>query len=290
MKIALDPYMHRHLSLPEIARIAVELDYRYLELSPRDDFLPLFRQPAATPETIAALNRALRETGTEVASTMLVYRWSSPNPEERAQAIDFWKRAAEIAISAGCRTINTEFSGDPDRPAESESAFLRSIEELIPFLERNALSVDIEPHPGDFVEDNRAAVDLVRRAGSAHVRYLFCAPHSFHMGGDLAEMIAYAAPVLTHVHVADSLNFRAGLRYIVNPPGTSVRVHQHLSIGQGDVNWDVFFATLAAIGFDGILTSCVFAWEDRAMEESLFMRGRIQQYLDRYFRLSGTSN
>src|SRR5450432_2536044 len=290
MKIALDPYMHRYLSLPEIARIAVELDYRYLELSPRDDFLPLFRQPAATPETIAALNRALRETGTEVASTMLVYRWSSPNPEERTQAIHFWKRAAEIAISAGCGTINTEFSGDPDRPAESESAFLRSIEELIPFLERNALSVDIEPHPGDFVEDNRAAVDLVRRAGSAHVRYLFCAPHSFHMGGDLAEMIAYAAPVLTHVHVADSLNFRAGLRYIVNPPGTSVRVHQHLSIGQGDVNWDVFFASLAAIGFDGILTSCVFAWEDRAMEESRFMRGRIQQYLDRYFRLSGTSN
>jgi myo-inositol catabolism protein IolH len=158
---------------------------------------------------------------------------------------------------------------------------------LIPFLERNALFVDIEPHPGDFVEDNNAAVDLVRRADSPHIRYLFCAPHSFHMGSDLAEMIGYAAPVLAHVHVADSLNFRAGLRYIVNPPDSSVRVHQHLSIGQGDVDWDVFFATLAAIGFDGILTSCVFAWEDRAIEESLFMRGRIQYYLDRYFRLSG---
>jgi myo-inositol catabolism protein IolH len=190
MKIALDPYMHRHLGFPEITRIAVDLDYQYLELSPRDDFLPLFREPAATPETIATLTRALRETGTEVASTMAVYRWSSPNPEERAQALCFWKRAAEITVSTGCRTINTEFSGDPSRPAESEAAFLRSLEELIPFLERNALFVDIEPHPGDFVEENDAAVDLVRRAGSPHIRYLFCAPHSFHMGRDLAEMSA----------------------------------------------------------------------------------------------------
>jgi myo-inositol catabolism protein IolH len=284
MKIALDPYMHRSLGLPEIARLAAELDYRYLELSPRDDFLPLFREPMATRESIASLGQALREVGTEVASTMVVYRWASTNPEERAQALDFFRRAAESALRVGCQTINTEFSGDPDRPAESEPAFLRSLEALIPFLEKEGILVDIEPHPGDFVEDNHTAVDLIRRVNSAHIRYLFCAPHSFHMGTDLAEMMRYSAPVLTHVHVADSLNFRAGLRYIVNPPGTSVRVHQHLAIGEGEVDWDIFFGTLAALGFDGILTSCVFAWEDRAMESSRLMRRRLQEYLDRYFR------
>ncbi len=289
MKVALDPYMHRRLGLPEIAKLAAQLDYRYLELSPRDDFLPLFREPVATPETIASFKQSMREMGTEVVSTMVVYRWASPNPEERAQALDFFLRAAESALRIGCQTINTEFSGDPDRPAESETAFLRSLEELIPFLEKEGMFVDIEPHPGDFVEDNRTAVNLIQRAGSSHIRYLFCAPHSFHMGKDLAEMIGYSAPVLAHVHVAASLNFRAGLRYIVNPPGTSVRVHQHLAIGEGEVDWDVFFGTLAAIGFDGILTSCVFAWEDRAMESSRLMRQRLQGYLERYFQFSPRS-
>ena len=240
MKIALDPYMFRRLSLPEIARLAAECGYPYLELSPRDDFLPLFRAPTATPETIAAFEEALRDTGTELVSVMVVYRWSSTSLEERAQAVHFWKKAAGVVLRSGCTRINTEFSGDPDHPAESKAAFLASFEELAPFFESAGLVVDIEPHPGDFVEDNRTAVDLVRQLNSTNLRYLFCAPHCFYLGTDVAEMIRYAAPVLTHVHVADSLNHRAGLRYIVNPPGTSVRVHQHLNIGEGEVDWTYF--------------------------------------------------
>ena len=55
-------------------------------------------------------------------------------------------------------------------------------------------------------------------------------------------------------------------------------MHQHLDIGQGEVDWDVFFRTLAAVEFDGIATACVFAWEDRARESSLFMREQIEKY------------
>ena len=58
----------------------------------------------------------------------------------------------------------------------------------------------------------------------------------------------------------------SGLRYICNPPGAKVTIHQHLDIGQGEVNWDQFFSALAEVGFDGIATSCVFAWEERAAE------------------------
>ena len=58
----------------------------------------------------------------------------------------------------------------------------------------------------------------------------------------------------------------SGLRYICNPPGAQVTIHQHMDIGQGEVNWDEFFGGLAAVGFDGIVTSCVFTWEERADE------------------------
>ncbi len=83
-----------------------------------------------------------------------------------------------------------------------------------------------------------------------------------------------AGPLLTHLHLADSFDQRAssGLRYIINPPGSPARIHQHLDVGQGEVDWEVFFSTLAELKFDGIATVCVFAWEDRA-EESL--RGNL---------------
>ena len=49
-----------------------------------------------------------------------------------------------------------------------------------------------------------------------------------------------AGDLLTMVHVADAYDHTAssGLRYIVNPPGSQVTVHQHLDIGQGEVDFD----------------------------------------------------
>jgi myo-inositol catabolism protein IolH len=90
----------------------------------------------------------------------------------------------------------------------------------------------------------------------------------------------YAGPLLTHVHVADSFDHRAssGLRYIVNPPGSPARVHQHLDIGQGEVDWDIFFGALRSLCFDGVMTACVFAWEERARDSSTWMRQEIERY------------
>ncbi len=94
-------------------------------------------------------------------------------------------------------------------------------------------------------------------------------------------MIEHAGPILAQVHIADVLNHRAssGNRYIVNPPGSAARVHQHLDIGQGEVDWEACFGALRRVGFDGILTSCVFAWEERAVESSRFMFERMSHYL-----------
>jgi myo-inositol catabolism protein IolH len=49
------------------------------------------------------------------------------------------------------------------------------------------------------------------------------------------------------------------------------------------VPWDDFFGTLAEIKFDGIMTACVFAWEDRADASSEFMRSEMQRYVDKFW-------
>lgn len=281
MKIALDPYMLRALPFAEVCRIAAEIGYRYIELSPRPDFIPFFTHPRADRARIKEFRKALRETGVELSSVLPLYRWSGPDEDERRAAVRYWKRAIELTVELGCAVMNSEFNGRPDRAAASEAQFWRSMEELLPIFEREGIALNLEAHPDDFIETNDAAVDLVRGIDRDFVRYLYCAPHTFHLGDDAAAMIRYAAPVLAHVHVADVFNHRAssGLRYIVNPPGSTARVHQHLDIGQGEVDWDVFFATLREVGFDGILTSCVFAWEERAVDSARFMLERIQHYL-----------
>lgn len=282
MQIALDPYMLRDRPFAEVCRIAAEIGYDAIELSPRPDFIPFFTHPRADRTRVAEFRSALEETGMRLASILPLYRWSGPDEDERQAAVRYWKRAIQLAVDVGCTTMNSEFNGRPDQPARSEAMFWRSLEELLPIFEREGIRLNLEAHPDDFIEENGAAIDLVRAIDSSQVGYVFCMPHTFHLGDDIGAMIRASQPVLRQVHVADVLNHRAssGLRYIVNPPGSTARVHQHLDIGQGEVDFEAGFAALADIGFDGIVTSCVFAWEERAVESSRFMFEAIRRLLD----------
>ena len=288
MKIAIDPYMFRALPIPQMVRTVAELGYEYLELSPREDFLPFFLHPRADDARVAELKTALRETGVQLSSVLPLYRWSGPDEEERQAAVRYWKRAIQIAVELDCPLMNSEFNGCPEQAARSEAALWRSMEELLPVFEREGIALNLEPHPDDFCEENTAGVELVRAINKPWVNYLYCAPHTFHLSGagpgaDVASMLRYAGDKLAHLHIADSFNHKgsSGLRYILNPPGTQARIHQHLDIGQGEVDWDAFFGTLRETRFDGIATVCVFAWEERARESSAYMLERVTKGLAR---------
>ena len=77
-----------------------------------------------------------------------------------------------------------------------------------------------------------------------------------------------------------------GLRYITNPPGNPVRVHQHLKIGDGDIDWDEFFSGLARLGFydrdDTVMVSSVFAEDETAHEVSRYQLKTMVEYVDKY--------
>jgi myo-inositol catabolism protein IolH len=280
--------MFRRVPLTELPALVAELGYDAIELSPRNDFLPFFLHPRADSDVIGRFKSALSAAGVQVVSLLPLYRWSGPDEDERQAAVRYWRRAIEIAVELDCRVMNSEFNGRPEAPGASEAQFWRSMDELLPVFEAEDLQLRLEPHPDDFVEDGYAAVDLIRGINSPNVSFLYCAPHTFHMGGDITGIMRHAGPLLTHVHVADSFDHRAssGLRYIVNPPGSPARVHQHLDIGQGEVNWDEFFGTLGDLRFDGIMTACVFAWEERARESSVFMREQIAAYTAAWKRSS----
>jgi myo-inositol catabolism protein IolH len=126
----------------------------------------------------------------------------------------------------------------------------------------------------------RRTVGSVRSPSAPNVSFLYCAPHTFHLGGDIAGVMDYAGRLLTHLHLADAFDHRAssGLRYIINPPWSTARIHQYLDIGQGEVNWKEFFEMLERLRFDGIMTVCVVAWEEHAAESSIFMREQVQSF------------
>jgi myo-inositol catabolism protein IolH len=283
VKLALDPYMFREVPLLELPALVADLGYEWIELSPREDFLPFFNHPRVDDGTVRRFKKALLHAGVAVSSVLL-YRWSGPGEDDRQAAVRYWRRAIQIAADLGVDTMNSEFNGNSRQAAVCEQRFWRSMEELLPLFEREGIRLVLEPHPDDWEEDGKRAVDIIRGINSPLVSFLYCAPHTFHQGNDCSGIMKKAGDLLTMVHVADSFNHTAssGLRYIVNPPGSQVTVHQHLDIGQGEVDFDEFFAGLESVGFDGIVTTCVFAWEERARESSNFMRDTIRDYFGRW--------
>ncbi|WP_121867686.1 sugar phosphate isomerase/epimerase family protein [Glutamicibacter nicotianae] len=291
MKFALDPTpFHSTHSVLEFPRIAAELGYDYIQLTPHPDVIPFFTHPKADDELVAKLAAQCKATGVGIASVLPVLRWSSPDENLRQAAVRYWKRAIQIAVDLGVTQMNTEFSGRPERAEESEAAFYRSMEELVPIIEREGINVAIDPHPDDFVEEGLAAWRVIRGVNSPNLSFVYVASHSFHMKDQPLEIMETVGERLRVVHVADTMDHHAshGLRYITNPPGNPVRVHQHLKVGDGDVNWDEFFSGLVANGFtdreESVMVSSVFAENENAVEVSKYqleqMRSRVQAAQD----------
>lgn len=286
MRIAFDPTpLHATHDLLDLPRATAELGYEWIQLTPHVDFLPFFRHPRADRELLGDVKRAVAEAGIGISSLLPLQRWSSPDEPQREAAVRSWKRIIEIAVELQVPIINTEFSGRPERAEESEAAFYRSMDELLPVVEREGLRINIDPHPDDFVEDGLEAVRIIRSLDSDHVGFVYVAAHTFHYGNDAGRILAAAGRRLGAAYTADTLDHTRshGLRYITNPPGNPARVHQHLRIGDGDVDWAELFGALAKVGFldreDALIVSNVFAEDEHADEVSRYQLRAIKDHV-----------
>ncbi len=284
VKIALDPTpFHSTHSLLEFPALAADLGYKYLQMTPHADMIPFFNHPKADDELVKKMKKACQDAGIEIASTLPVLRWSGPDEDAREAAVRYWKRVIRITAELGVATIGTEFNGRPERAEESERAFYRSMEELVPIIEKEGIKVFIDPHPDDFVENGLAAWRVIRGINSKNFGMVYVASHTFHMGNQPLEIMQAAGDRLGIVHVSDTMDHTAshGLRYITNPPGNAVRVHQHLKMGDGDVNFDEFFGGLKSIGFldnpNSIMCSSVFAENENARAVAIYQREEMEK-------------
>ena len=289
MKIAQDPtpfhHDHRLLDFP---RVVADLGYEHIQLTPHRDFIPFFRHPKADDALVRAFKKSCDDAGVGIASVLPVQRWSGPDESAREAAVRNWKRIIQITVDLGVTVIGTEFSGRPERSEDSEAAFFKTMEELLPIIEREGIDLLIDPHPDDFVEDGLEAIRVIRGLKSRNVGMVYVACHSYHMGHPMREIMREAGDLIRLVHVADTMDHHRshGLRYISNPPGNTARVHQHLKIGDGDLNWDDFFGGLAEIGFydrpGTVMCNSVFAEDETAGEMARFQLATMQTYVAKH--------
>lgn len=140
----------------------------------------------------------------------------------------------------------------------------------------------IDPHPDGLVEDGLAAWRVIRGINSKSIGMVYVASHTFHMGNQPEAILEAAIGRVGIVHISDTMDHRAshGLRYITNPPGNAVRVHRHLRVGQGNVDFNRMFSALKFNGFldnpDSIMCSSVFAENETNLETAKYQLESIR--------------
>ncbi|MHA3661916.1 sugar phosphate isomerase/epimerase family protein [Yersinia enterocolitica] len=291
MKIAFDVDVIKDLGITNMVRQVAEWGYDYIEQSPHPQLNPFYKHPKAGREVVAEYKKVLKETGVEISSFIVVYRWAGPLEARRQAAVTNWKRMIEIAIEMGVSVINTELSGDPNEPEVCEEMWYRSMEELLPIIEREGIRVEIQSHPWDFCEESNETADLVKSLRSDNVKYLYSVPHTFFYDkgkGDVASMLKYAGEDLSHVLIADTMNHTKHCRYIVNPPGVDAVIHQHIGIGEGEVDFPTLFQTLRdmdfanrtfKVGGESIITTSLFGYPEKMVHQAVATHERIEREL-----------
>ena len=250
MKIALDPYMFRTTPLLELPALVADLGYEHIELSPREDFIPFFRHPRVDTATIKAFRKALEAAGVEVASLLPLFRWSGPDEDEREAAVRYWKRSIEIAVELGVTVMNSEFNGRPEQAEPVRGACSGGRwRSCCRSSSARGSALALEPHPDDFVEDGKAAVDMVRGIDSPSGLVPVLRAAHVPQGGDVAGIMEHAGPTRDPSSTWRTRSTTVPRRACATSSTRRARrpaIHQHLDIGQGEVDWDAFFGTLGA--------------------------------------------
>jgi myo-inositol catabolism protein IolH len=259
MKAAFDTSLLRSLPLEKALQEVSDAGYSNIEIG-----LAHFNLVESTNEEVKSLLDYLSRFKLTLAAVIGNYPLSYPDEEVRTFGVAQYIKAIESCEKLGCRLFASELNGDIEDRKGSEIAFLKSFEEIRPNLEKSNVTLCFEAHPGDFVESNKLAVDLIRKINSPHLKYLYCAPHSFILGQNVREMIEYSRDVLSYVHYSDSLRpqktFFSG-RYV-----PKVQPHQHLLPGLGDVDMKGIIDALHGINYEGYVTLNPFSHFDRPIE------------------------
>lgn len=303
MKIAFDvDVLAKQMDINRMIHQVADWGYKYIEQSPHPRINPFYKHPLFSKECEEEYRKALKETGVEISSLIVVYRWSGPTEELRQLAVSNWKRIIQIAADMGVSVINTELSGDPNQQELCNGMWFRSVEELLPLIEKENIRVEIQSHPYDFCELNNETCDMVKSFRSRHLGYVYSTPHGFFYDqgkGDVCSMLHYAGDELTHVLFADTFNQTLDCRYILNPPCLNgwgreeVAVHQHLAMGEGDVDFETIFETLRGMDFasrqlkadapkaggDNIACVSMFGFPEKMERQAPKARERIEQEL-----------
>jgi sugar phosphate isomerase/epimerase len=173
-------------------------------------------------------------------------------------------RETRIAHTLACIELGAEFhaktlSLQPGGPMigrnltreQAGERFAEGLRRVMPWAQRHALTLAIEPEPGLFIETAAEYLEFKKQyfPDEPLIRMNCDVGHLFCVGEDPAKIIRAMPEQIAHVHLEDI--------------GKN-RVHQHLTPGKGAIDFRSIFQALESIAYGGWVTVELYPYETTA--------------------------
>lgn len=260
MKLAFSSNAFVRYSLLETIRLLAQTGYRGIEIMAD---VPHAYPPDLGANEVKELRLTLDRCHMEISnlsSFMLraigdIYHpsWIEADPALRSKRIEHTINSIELAHELGAKTISTGPGGPldgmaPERALELFKDGLRQIESL---AAKRKVRVLIEPEPELMIENSAQYKEFCRELDPSIFGLNFDIGHFYCVGEDPAQQIMELKDYIGHFHLEDI--------------GRS-RVHHHILLGDGALDFPGIFDAMEKIGYDGFVTVELYTYEDRPVE------------------------
>lgn len=163
-----------------------------------------------------------------------------PTPSGRKRRLDFYARAIGIGREIGAEVFSY-WSGRKKNGVRVRDAFRNLVDGSLAINElakKAGLVVAFEPEPGMFIEDLGGWKKLKREIPDDNFRMTLDTGHvAITEDASAGDVVRKYAAEIANVHLDDS----------------DGKIHEHLKLGEGVVDFGDFFRALAEIGFSGMV-------------------------------------
>jgi len=198
---------------------------------------------------IAAVGRRVDDLGldlvVETGGRYVLDIWRKHHPtlvsaDGRDRRVDYLSRAVDVAADLGAEAVSFWSGTLPDGTPEDVGweRLVAGVDAVLTHARRRGVVCAFEPEPGMLVDTVEEVLELRRRLGD---------PEDLRVTLDIGHIVCNEPR-----SVADTIALAGGLIANVQVDDMVPDLHEHLALGDGDVDFPVALAALARAGYSGL--------------------------------------
>ncbi len=179
--------------------------------------------------------------------------WIEPQEERREIRIQHTLECLKVADFFGCKNISVPPGGPVDEISRERAMtlFHRGLEMVAPLAQELGIKILVEPEPDLLMENTREFKEFIVDVKSPAIGVNFDIGHFFCAGEDPRVAFEELFEWIGHVHLED-----------IAPD----RVHNHLILGQGAIQFTEIFQTMLRLGYQGDVSLELYPYVDAPEE------------------------